>query len=39
MARIDYEFDHAGEGKSRTGIYVRLIVIFLVVAGLTAGLI
>ncbi|AVM45271.1 MAG TPA: LysM peptidoglycan-binding domain-containing protein [Lentisphaeria bacterium] len=39
MARIDYEFDHAGEGKSRTGIYVRLVVIFLVVAGLTAGLI
>lgn len=28
-----------GEGKSRTGIYVRLIVIFLVDAGLTAGLI
>ena len=39
MARIDYEFDHVGEGKSRTGIYVRLVVIFLVVAGLTAGLI
>ena len=39
MARIDYEFDHVGGGKSRTGIYVRLVVIFLVVAGLTAGLI
>ena len=39
MAEIDYEFDQGGAGKSRTGIYVRLGVIFLLVAGLTAGII
>ena len=39
MAKIDYEFDQGGAGKSRAGIYFRLVVIFLLVAGLTAGII
>ncbi len=39
MAKIDYEFDQGGTGKSRAGIYFRLGVIFLLVAGLTAGII
>lgn len=39
MAKIDYENDPGDTGKSRAGIYVRLGVIFLLVAGLTAGII
>lgn len=39
MAKIDYEFDQGDNGKSRAGIYLRLVAIFLVVAGLTCGVI
>lgn len=39
MAKIDYEFDQGDAGKSRAGIYLRLGAIFLLVAGLTAGII
>jgi len=39
MAKIDYEFDQGNGEKSRAGIYFRLAIIFLLVAGLTAGII
>ncbi len=40
MAKIDYEFDHAAGGKpGKGGIYLRLVAIFLLVAGITGGLI
>ena len=39
MAKVDYEFEPDGAEKSRAGIYVRLAAIFLLVAGLTAGVI
>lgn len=39
MAKIDYEFDQGGGNKSRAGVYFRLVFIFILVAGLTAGIV
>ncbi len=39
MAKIDYEFDLENKKPDKTGIYLRLVAIFLVVAALTAAIV